>query len=175
MGARRYCATPALIAMTARPGGYGRRAMSSSTVLLLVILASIVVSIAIAAAIVRASRTRADIALADVGPPLRSTAASALGRTGVGMDAMTGTGTLVLTAEELAFAQWRPARLLRIRRADILRTDTTREHLGKSMKDDVLRLTWRGEGNVEESVAFFVRDLDPWLADLGGHRTTGPG
>jgi hypothetical protein len=146
--------------------------MSPTTVLLIVILASIVVSLAIAAAIVRGSRARADTSLEPLGTPLRSTAATALGRTGDGMDVITGTGTLVLTAEELGFAQWRPARLLRIRRADILRTDTTREHLGKTMKDDVLRLTWRGDGNVEESVAFFVRDLDPWLAELGGHRST---
>jgi hypothetical protein len=146
--------------------------MSSTTGILLVILASVIVSFAIAAAVVRAARARADAALADLGTPLRTAAASALGRTGADMESMTGTGTLVLTAEELGFAQWRPARLLRIRRADILRTDTTREHLGKSMKNDVLRLTWRGDGNVEESVAFFVRDLDPWLADLGGHRST---
>jgi hypothetical protein len=162
-----------LIAMSEWRGRYRQRAMSSTTVLLVVIVASIAVSVAIAAAIVRSSRTRADAALAPLGPPLRTTAASALGRTGDGTEAITGTGTLVLTAEELGFAQWRPARLLRIRRADILHTDTTREHLGKSMKDDVLRLTWRGDGNVEESVAFFVRDLDPWLADLGGHRATG--
>jgi hypothetical protein len=172
MGARRYCATPARIAMTVPEGGYGRQAMSSTTGILLVILASVIVSFAIAAAVVRAARARADAALADLGTPLRTAAASALGRTGADMESMTGTGTLVLTAEELGFAQWRPARLLRIRRADILRTDTTREHLGKSMKNDVLRLTWRGDGNVEESVAFFVRDLDPWLADLGGHRST---
>jgi len=158
--------------MTVPEGGYGRQAMSSTTGILLVILASVIVSFAIAAAVVRAARARADAALADLGTPLRTAAASALGRTGADMESMTGTGTLVLTAEELGFAQWRPARLLRIRRADILRTDTTREHLGKSMKNDVLRLTWRGDGNVEESVAFFVRDLDPWLADLGGHRST---
>lgn len=160
--------------MTAAAGRYRRRAMSSSTVLLLVILASVAVSFAIAAALVRSSRTRAEAALADLGTPLRSAAATALGRTDADMEPMTGTGTLVLTAEDLGFAQWRPTRLLRIRRADILRTDTTREHLGKSMKDDVLHITWRGEGNVEESVAFFVRDLDPWLADLGGHRSTDP-
>ncbi|MGH9274147.1 MAG: hypothetical protein ACRDZU_05810 [Acidimicrobiales bacterium] len=147
--------------------------MSSTTILLLVILVTIAVSMVIAVAIVRGSRARADTALAGLGTPLRKMAATALGRTDDTSDSLTGTGTLVLTSEEVAFAQWRPARLLRIRRADITRTDTTRDHLGKSMKDDVLRLTWREEGpNIEESVAFFVRDLDPWLHDLGGERTT---
>jgi hypothetical protein len=143
--------------------------MSSSTTLLIVLLVAIAVSMVIALAIVRGSRARADTALAGLGTPLRKMAASALGRTGEPAEPLTGTGTLVLTSDELGFAQWRPSRLLRIPRADIVRTDTTREHLGKTMKDDVLRVTWR-DGGVEESVAFFVRDVDPWLADLGGQR-----
>ena len=146
--------------------------MSSTTTLLIVILVTVAVSMVIAAAIVRGSRARADAALAGVGTPLRKMAATALGRTDDTTETLTGTGTLVLTTDEVAFAQWRPARLLRIRRVDITRTDTTREHLGKSMKGDVLRLTWRDGPNIEESVAFFVRDLDPWLQDLGGQRGT---
>lgn len=137
---------------------------------LIVLLVTVVVSLFIAGAIVRRSRARADAALAPLGEPLRKIAATALGRTGEPAEPLTGTGSLVLTGDEVAFAQWRPSRLLRIRRADIVRTDTTRDHLGKAMKDDVLRITWRGDGAVEESVAFFVRDLDPWLADLGGQR-----
>jgi hypothetical protein len=146
--------------------------MSSTGTLLIIIVVTVVVSLFIAGAIVRGSRARADAALAPLGEPLRKIAATALGRTGEPAEPLTGTGTLVLTSDELAFAQWRPTRLLRIRRADIARTDTTRDHLGKVMKDDVLRITWRGDGAVEESVAFFVRDLDPWLSDLGGQRAT---
>ena len=145
--------------------------MTPTAILLLVLVVTLVASMAIAVVIVRGSRTRADASLAVLGPPLRSMAASALGRTD-DAEPLTGTGTLVLTADEVGFAQWRPARLLRIRRADLIRTDTTREHLGKTMNHDVLRLTWRGTAGVEESVAFFVRDLEPWLEDLGGHRST---
>jgi hypothetical protein len=140
--------------------------------LLIVILIALAVSMVIAVFIVRASRARADAALSALGEPLRKIAATALGRTGEPAEPLNGTGTLILTSEELAFAQWRPTRVLRIRRADIVRTDTTRDHLGKVMKDDVLRITWRGDGAMEESVAFFVRDLDPWLTDLGGQRGT---
>ncbi|MET0726882.1 MAG: hypothetical protein ABWZ76_01150 [Acidimicrobiales bacterium] len=142
--------------------------MSSATVLLLVLLGSVVVSAVIAFLIVRSSRARADAALEPLGATLRRTAASALGRTD---DVpMQGTGTLVLTTRSVAFAQWRPARLLEIPRADIVRTDTTREHLGKTLKEDVLRITWRA-GGTEEAIAFFLRDLEPWLADLGGRRS----
>lgn len=171
MGARRYCAAPPGIAMAGPAGRYGRQPMSSTNILLLVVLASVAVSMVIAVMIVRSSRARADASLAGLGTPLRSIAATALGRSDDAAERLTGTGTLVLTADEVAFAQWRPTRLLRIPRAGIVRTDTTREHLGKSMKDDVLRITWRSPGAAEESVAFFVRDLDPWLRDLGGQRS----
>ena len=144
--------------------------MSSTTVLLLVLLASLVVSMIIAFLVVRSSRARADAALEPLGPTLRHTAASALGRTDEGDAPLRGTGTLALTGEAVAFAQWRPPRLLTIARTDIIRTDTTREHLGKTLKDDVLRITWRA-GGTEESVAFFVRDIEPWLADLNGRHT----
>lgn len=144
--------------------------MSSANALLVILLISIAVSLVIAAGLVRRARTRAAAALAPLGAPTASIAATALGRTGEGTEALTGTGTLVLTPDELGFAQWRPERLLRIRRSDIVRTDTTREHLGKTMKHDVLRVTWR-DGSAEESVAFFVRDLDTWLAALDGQRT----
>ncbi len=140
-----------------------------------VLLASIAISLGLAALIVRRGRTQADRALEPVGPRERTTAATALGRTAGDDAALSSTGTLVLTASEVAFAQWRPQRLLRIPRSDLLRVDTTREHLGKTMRSDVLRLTWL-EGGEEQQVAFFVRDLDAWLADLGGQRpepTTG--
>lgn len=148
--------------------------MSSSTTLLLVLLVTLVASLAIAAVIVRSGRARAEAALAEVGSPLRRMAATALGRTDADAEPLTGTGTLVLTADEVAFAQWRPSRLWRIRRDHIARTDTTREHLGKAMKDDVLRLTWQDDHGAEESIAFFVRDVDPWLGDLGGQRSPQP-
>ncbi len=144
--------------------------MESTNVLLLVLVATLVVSFGIAAVIVRGTRAKAARALAELGDAQQTMAAAALGRSGPDQASLTGTGTLVLTADEVAFAQWRPERLVRIPRRDLVRVDTVREHLGKSMKSDVLRLCWRSGDAPEESVAFFVRDLDPWLRDLGGHR-----
>lgn len=142
--------------------------MSPTTVILLVLLASIGISLGLAALIVRRGRTRAERALAEVTDRTRTIAATGLGRTNPeGTGNLLSTGTLVLAADELAFAQWRPQRTLRIPRRSIVRVDTTREHLGKTMRTDVLRVTWR-EGDADEVVAFFLRDLDPWLRDLGG-------
>jgi hypothetical protein len=145
-------------------------AMSSGDVLMIVLLVSIVASMVVAGVIVTRSRRRATAALEELGSPLRSMAATALGRTDDRSPTLRGTGTLVLTRDELGFAQWTPFQLLRIRRADITRTDTTREHLDKRLKSEVLRVTWRRAGGEEEAVAFFVRDVDVWLADLGGQR-----
>jgi hypothetical protein len=147
--------------------------MGPTAVILLVLLASIAISLGLAALIVRRGRTQADRALEPLGPRTRTTAATALGATDEARGALTSTGTLTLTPTEVAFAQWRPRHLLRIARADIERVDTTREHLGKTMRSDVLRLSWR-EGATEHQVAFFVRDLDAWLADLGGVRAPAP-
>lgn len=146
--------------------------MDSTSVILLVILASVALSFAIAFAIVRTGRARATARLAEIGPLERSTAATSLGLTSLGSSQVRGTGTLALTATEMAFAQWRPDRLVRIPRPAITKVDTTREHLGRTMRSDVLRIRWRDpevDGG-EDTIALFVRDLDPWLTALGGAR-----
>lgn len=148
--------------------------MSPTAIILLVLLASIGISLGLAALIVRRGRAQADKALADVVGRQRSVAATALGRTDPqGRGNLLSTGTLVLAAEEVAFAQWRPLRVLRIPRRSIVKVDTTREHLGKTMRSDLLRITWDEDG-IDQQVAFFIRDLDPWLADLGGRRAEPP-
>lgn len=145
--------------------------MTDTNVLLLVLAGSLVVAMVVAWLLVRSARSRAEALLATVGPARRSIAASALGSTEEADRPVTGTGTLVLTDGVLAFAQWRPSLLLEIPRSDIVTVDTTKEHMGKTMRSEVLRVTWRKQG-VEEEVAFFIRDLDPWLADLGGQRAS---
>lgn len=140
-------------------------AMNDTTILLLVLVGSLAVAMFIAWLLVRSGRSKAEEQLAPLGPTEQKVAATALGRSDDAEETLTGTGTLVVTATELAFAQWRPSRLLRIDRADIVSVDTRREHLGRTMKRDVLRVAWK-QGGVEESVAFFVRDLDPWLVTL---------
>ena len=149
---------------------YLHRSMSPTIVILLVIVGSLVVSGAIAVVAVRAGRARALAHLAEVpGPVQRSLAATSLGLTSLGAGQLRGTGTLVLTEDEVAFAQWRPDRLVRIPRARILEVDTTRSHLGKTMNSDLLRIRWSADEG-EDCIALFVRDLAPWLQALGGTR-----
>jgi hypothetical protein len=145
----------------------------SPTILLAVLIASLLVSAGIAIAIVRRGRSRALARLAEVpGAVQRTIAASSLGLTSLGKGQVRGTGTLVLTDVEVAFAQWRPDRLVRIPRADVLEVDTTRSHLGKTMNADLLRIRWTSrEAGGEDTFVTFIRDLDPWLLALGGTRT----
>ena len=136
-----------------------------------ILLATLAVSAVIAVLIVRRGRSRAQARLAEVpGEVRRTTAATSLGIESEGASQTRGTGTLVITDVEVAFAQWQPDRLVRVPRAAITKVDTTRTHLGKTMKDDVLRIAWT-DGDTDDSVAFYVRDLDPWLTDLGGTRS----
>lgn len=147
------------------------------TILLGVVLLSLLVSAAVALVIVRRGRQRALTRLAEVpGAVRRSMAATSLGLASLGKGSSQGTGTLVLTDEELAFAQWRPDRLTRIRRSDIVEVDTTRHHLDKTMNADLLRVRWTSaEAGGEDVFVAYLRDLDPWLHDLGGTRSPADG
>ena len=135
-----------------------------------ILLVTLAVSAVIAVVIVRNGRTKALARLEEVpGPVRRSMAATCLGVESAGAGQVKGTGTLVLTDAEVAFAQWRPDRLIRVPRSAIAEVDTTRSYLGKTMNADMLRIRWTDKGN-PDTVAFFIRELDPWLADLGGRR-----
>jgi hypothetical protein len=137
-----------------------------------ILLATLAVSAVIAILIVRRGRGRAQARLAELpGEVRRTAAATSFGVESEGTSqARSSTGTLVLTDAEVAFAQWQRDGLVRIPRAAITQVDTTKDHLGKTMKDDLLRIRWK-DGEHVDSVAFFVRGLDPWLTDLGGTRS----
>lgn len=136
----------------------------------LVVAGPLVASLVIAVFIVRGGRRRAQARLTEVpGTVRRTTAATSFGLLSLGAGQLRGTGTLVLTDEEVAFAQWRPDHLVRIPRHAIAEVDTTRSHLGKTMNADLLRIRWTtAEPPVEDAFALFVRDLRPWIDDLGG-------
>lgn len=77
-----------------------------------------------------------------------------------------GNGTLVLTDDELLFAQWVPNRLLRVPRAAITEVAATDSHLGKRIGRPLLKLTWTTEAGRPDSVAVWVRDLEGWVEAL---------
>lgn len=79
-----------------------------------------------------------------------------------------GNGCLALTDDELAFAQWVPQRLVRVRLSDVLGVEETRSHLGKSVGRKLLLVRWRVDGG-EDCAAWFVHDLDGWRGALASH------
>ena len=78
-----------------------------------------------------------------------------------------GNGTLALTRDELLFAQWVPNRLLRVPRATITEAGTTKSWLGKTIFQPLLLVRWTGPAGTD-AAAFWVEDLDGWIAALQG-------
>jgi hypothetical protein len=76
-----------------------------------------------------------------------------------------GNGTLILTAERLVFEPVVGNNRVDQRRDAITKVDTVRSFLGKSIFRDLLHVEWRSDTGTD-SAAWFVKDLDGWLAAL---------
>ncbi len=87
-----------------------------------------------------------------------------------GATQMRGNGTMVLTADELAFVLWIPHMTLRIPVRDIVEVDHPKSHLGKSGGVPLLRVRWRTAG-VDDTVAWRVADLEAWTTALRAELT----
>ncbi len=145
--------------------------MSALAVVVLVLAILVVVAVIVALVLVpvrrRAARVEAEMR-AELGPGLRRIAAvNGLGLESLGKRQVRGNGTLALTTDELRFRQWVPQREVRIALSDVVDVGTERWWLGKSVGRPLLCVRWRGDGGSEDAMAWQVRDLDAWLADLG--------
>lgn len=98
---------------------------------------------------------------------LSDAVANCFGIQSLGRKQVRGNGTLVLTHRELAFEQWVPNRVLRVRRSQLTRVDTCRSFLGKTRGSRLLRVAWNTEDGHSDRAAWQVRDLDAWLRALG--------
>jgi hypothetical protein len=94
-------------------------------------------------------------------PLLEDDSANFLGRTSKSAFQLRGNGCLALGDEQLVFVMWWPRRELVIDRAAITAVATVKGHLGKTIGRPLLRVTFEGE-----SAAWYVRQLDQWLAAL---------
>jgi len=102
----------------------------------------------------------------------RSGTVLGLGLESRGPTQVRGNGQLVLTTDELHFRQWVPNRETRIPLAAVTAVETKRWWLGKSVGSRLLCVRWRTPEGGEDAMAWQVRDLDRWLADIAARRGT---
>lgn len=77
-----------------------------------------------------------------------------------------GNGCLAASDEAIAFALWLPRRTLRIDRSRLVAADTTHSHLGKTVGRPLLRIGFETDRGDSDVAAWYVADLDRWLAAL---------
>jgi hypothetical protein len=148
--------------------------VSTLQVVALVLGILIFVALALAVTLIpiarRAKRQRAGLEQ-ELGDGVRRTAnARGLGLESRGAGQVRGNGWLVLTPDELRFRQWVPQRDTRIPLDAVTTVETKRVWLGKSVGSRLLCVRWRMPDGTEDAMAWQVRELDEWLAELGGRR-----
>ena len=133
----------------------------------LVVVFAVLVTVVMAASARRAARTEGEVR-AELGDEVRRIdTVRGLGLRSAGRGQVRGTGTLVLTGDALRFRQWIPRRETLIPLAAVTDVGQERWWLGKTVGRPLLRVTWVPEGGAEDAMAWQVRDLDGWLAELG--------
>lgn len=115
----------------------------------------------------RPGAARARALLGGREPILADDLANCFGIESAGKTQLRGNGCLGLGPDLLVFAMWLPKRDVVVPRNRIVSVETVRSHLGKSVGRRLLRVAWVREDGVQDAVAWFVRDLDAWLAALG--------
>ena len=136
-------------------------------VLVLVILGPFVLIAAVLIPIVRrARRVRAGLEDELGESATRKANARGLGLESRGKGQVRGNGWLVLSPDELRFAQWVPQRETRIPLTAVTLVETRRVWLGKTVGSKLLCVRWRTPEGGEDAMAWEVRDLDGWLAAI---------
>lgn len=95
----------------------------------------------------------------------QSVGANFFGRLSLGVVQIRGNGALVLTQKEVYFLQAAPRREITIPLEIITAVTTPRSHLGKSVVSRLLRVDFCEEGK-SDAIAWAVRDVDTWKADI---------
>jgi len=144
--------------------------MSATWVLAIVIFVALLLAVILIPVRRRARRLRAGLE-EELGDAAERTAnARGLGLESLGATQVRGNGWLVLTPDELHFRQWVPNRETRIPLAAVTTVETKRWWLGKSVGSKLLCVRWRTPDGGEDAMAWEVRDLDRWLADIAARR-----
>jgi hypothetical protein len=94
-------------------------------------------------------------------PMLSDDSANYFGRDSRGWRQIRGNGCLALGVDKLVFAMWFPRRDLVIERSEITSVTTVDSHLGKRVGRPLLHVSFG-----KDAAAWWVHDLDRWLASL---------
>ena len=117
----------------------------------------------------RARRMTAEVEAETAGDARRSEHVRGLGLESRGPKQVRGNGRLVLTDDELRFRMFVPDRETRIPLAAVTSVGSERTWLGKWVGRRLLRVRWTAADG-DDAMAWEVRDLDGWIAALGGER-----
>ena len=79
---------------------------------------------------------------------------------------MRGNGVLVLTPEELYFEMWHPKKVLKISTSTILKVESTKSFLHKTVGRKLLKVVFQKEDREEDAAAWWVTSLDKWIEEL---------
>jgi hypothetical protein len=144
--------------------------MSALAVGALVLGVMVVLALTLAPLLRRARRAAAQAEAEAAVDGTRSEHVRGLGLQSRGASQVRGNGRLTLTDEELRFRMFVPDRETRIPLAAIASVGSERTWLGKWVGRRLLRVRWRTPDGAEDAMAWEVRDLDGWIAALGGER-----
>jgi hypothetical protein len=91
--------------------------------------------------------------------------ANFFGLAGKGAGQVRGNGALVLTSDELWFCLAAPTREISIPLDKILKVQTSRSHLGKTIFRPLLLVTFDNQDQADQ-IAWYVKDHKKWLAAI---------
>ena len=142
--------------------------MSALAIVALVLGILLLVALALMPVRRRARRVTAEME-SEAGDSRRSEHVRGLGLESRGPKQVRGNGRLVLTNDELRFRMFVPDRETRIPLAAVTSVGSERTWLGKWVGRRLLRVRWT-TADGDDAMAWEVRDLDGWIAALGGER-----
>ena len=98
---------------------------------------------------------------------LRAEPANFYGQESRGVGQLRGNGILVLLSDQLLFAMLVPRREYTITRRSIVRTESPTSYLGRTNFQPLLKVVFQDETGKLDSMAWLVRDVPGWQAQLG--------
>jgi hypothetical protein len=84
------------------------------------------------------------------------------GQESLGVGKIHGNGVLLLTEEELFFGMWKPKKEILIPVKSITKIKNPKSHMYRSALKPLLKIIFTNEKGVNDSVAWYVRDLEKW-------------